>query len=220
MIRQEECRDGHSHSTAQRGAGGGTCGAVGGCGGTVRLCNTPDCKAACLVMLGSLLAEPSLKHVHMGETWARWFDLQDPQIMVHNTLFARNYPKLSSSEIILLHRKETLLQSIGSPWSLTVHWLLFYRVYFACGPSCININIQTVPGFNHCSSDQHACFLSFFLSVFFRGSTGLQYREEERGEMSAAMLCSSSRPLPAAPAHCTAALPWRKQKWWTNSHAA
>lgn len=50
--------------------------------------------------------------------------------MVCNTLFARNYPKLSSSEIILLHREETLLQSIGSLWSLTVHWL-FYRVYFA-----------------------------------------------------------------------------------------
>lgn len=93
--------------------------------------------------------------------------------MVYNTLFARNYPELSSSEIVVLHRKETLLQSIGSPWSLPVHWLLFYRVYFAYGPGCINMSIQTVPGFNRSSSDQRA----FFNFSFWKTQHGLSGEE-------------------------------------------
>lgn len=65
---------------------------------------------------------------------------------MRSTLFARNYPKLSPSEIALLYRKETLLQSIGFPWSPTVHWPLFCWLYFAYHPSCINISIPTVSG--------------------------------------------------------------------------
>lgn len=112
--------------------------------------------------------------------------------MVYNTLFARNYPKLSSSEIVVLHRKETLLQSIGSPWSLTVHWLLFYRVYFAYGPCCINMSIQTVPGFNRSSSDQRA----FFNFSFRKMQRGLS-REEvvPRFPLAHAGFC----PNPALP---------------------
>lgn len=92
-----------------------------------------------------------------------WFDFQDPQITVHYTLFARNYPKLSPSEITLLYKEETLLQSIGFPWSLTVHWPLFYWFYFAYSCSCINISVPTVSGFNCGSSDQGG--LVFFLKL-------------------------------------------------------
>lgn len=66
------------------------------------------------------------------------FDFQDPQITVYNTLFDRNYLKLSPSELTVLLRKETLFQSISFPRSLPVHWPLFHWVYFAYSPSCIN----------------------------------------------------------------------------------
>lgn len=66
------------------------------------------------------------------------FDFQDPQITVYNTSFARNYLKLSPSELTVLCRKETLFQSISFPWSLPVHCPLFHWVSFAYSPSCIN----------------------------------------------------------------------------------
>lgn len=66
--------------------------------------------------------------------------------MACSAFFARNYPELCSSKTALLYRKETLLQSIGFPWSPTVYWPLFYWFYSVYGPSCINISIPTILG--------------------------------------------------------------------------
>lgn len=112
--------------------------------------------------------------------------------MVYKTLFARNYLKLSPSEITLLHRKETLLQSIGFPWSPTVHWPLFYWFCFAYSPSCIDVSVPSASGFNCGSSNQGG--VGFFLSSNLLAGevTGPSPREKKAVEDREGEVCSPS----------------------------
>lgn len=106
-----------------------------------------------------MLSQPaagSLFHTNEAcsmEGWGFHFDFQELQITLSVTLFARNYPGFSSSVLILLYGKKPQQQSMGFPWSLTVHSLLFFWLYFAYAVPAVIINmcIQTAPG-SDCSN--------------------------------------------------------------------